>query len=233
MEDTEYRKLEGQLSGEEEFNYRPTTRHRGILKSPWLFTILAFCAGIIATLGASRLSFKMTSEWRDTDFLKPLGDVKVQFAYNDTFPGPPTLRSEYAWLDLLPNGLGAVQHDDLSGAIVTLGVFHQLHCLMELRHAIYNDWDGERHSKMAPHHTRHCLEYLRQSIMCNADTNLEARVVSESGVKETPGWDLKKCRDFGQILNWAEEWRAFDGKIPSQKKEIVDPEVLKGRVIRY
>jgi hypothetical protein len=104
---------------------------------------------------------------------------------------------------------------------------------MEIRHAIYDDWDGERHSKMTPHHNRHCLEYLRQSIMCNADTNLEARVISESGTKETPGWDLKKCRDYGQILNWAEEWRAFDGKIPSQKKEIVDPEALKGRIIRY
>jgi len=104
---------------------------------------------------------------------------------------------------------------------------------MELRHAIYDDWNEEPHSRMKPHHNRHCLEYLRQSIMCNADTNLESRVVSESGVKETPGWDLKKCRDFGQILSWAEEWRAFDGKIPSHKKEIVDPEVLKGRIIRY
>jgi hypothetical protein len=32
----------------------------------------------------------------------PPGDVKVQFQYDDTYPGPPTMESEYAWLDLLP-----------------------------------------------------------------------------------------------------------------------------------
>jgi hypothetical protein len=69
--------------------------------------------------------------------------------------------------------------------------------------------------------------------MCNADTNLEYRVVRESGVKETPGWDVKRCRDFDSVREWAQKWRAFDGKIPSQKKEITDPESLDGRVINY
>jgi len=26
----------------------------------------------------------------------------VLFEYNDTYPGPPTIESEYAWLDLIP-----------------------------------------------------------------------------------------------------------------------------------
>jgi hypothetical protein len=104
---------------------------------------------------------------------------------------------------------------------------------MALRHAVYDDWNETRHTRVTPHHSRHCLEYLRQSIMCNADTNIEQRVVSESGVKETPGWDVKRCRDFDKILSWAQEWRAFDGKIPSQKMEITDPGVLHGRVISY
>jgi hypothetical protein len=30
------------------------------------------------------------------------GNVKVQFQYNDAYPGPPTNESEYAWLALLP-----------------------------------------------------------------------------------------------------------------------------------
>jgi hypothetical protein len=69
--------------------------------------------------------------------------------------------------------------------------------------------------------------------MCNGDTNIEKRVVLESGEKFTPGWDIKHCRDFEQIRSWTQEWRAFDGKIPSQKKEIHDPNVLRGRVIIY
>ena len=69
--------------------------------------------------------------------------------------------------------------------------------------------------------------------MCNADTNVEHRVVGESGVKHTPGWDVKRCRDFDAARNWAQEWRAFDGKIPSTMQEITDPDVLRGRVIEY
>lgn len=86
---------------------------------------------------------------------------------------------------------------------------------------------------MTSHHNRHCLEYLRQSIMCNADTSVEYRVVGESGVKETPGWDVKRCRDFDAARKWAQEWRVFDGKVPSRKQEITDPDILQGRVIEF
>ena len=69
--------------------------------------------------------------------------------------------------------------------------------------------------------------------MCNVDTNIEYRVIREDGTKETPGWDVKRCRDFDAALKWAQEWRAFDGKIPSRQKEITDPDTLRGRVIDY
>jgi hypothetical protein len=36
---------------------------------------------------------------------EPDGNIKVQFQYNDTYPGPPTLESEWAWLALLPGKL--------------------------------------------------------------------------------------------------------------------------------
>jgi hypothetical protein len=55
----------------------------------------------------------------------------------------------------------------------------------------------------------------------------------ENGVKETPGWDVKRCRNFDAIVKWSQEWRAFDGKIPSQRAEINDPDILQGRVIVY
>lgn len=122
MEAIEYSKLETQASGETELAYTATTRRRGVLKYPWIIAILAFCAGIFATAGANRLyrGMKISPEKRETDwlskfrliirlrvmeliFLGPDGDFKVQLAYNDTFPGPPTMESEHAWLDLLPS----------------------------------------------------------------------------------------------------------------------------------
>lgn len=66
---------------------------------------------------------------------------------------------------------------------------------------VYDNWHGTRHSHMTSHHKLRCHEYLRQSIIYNADTNIEYRVVSESGAKEIPGWDVKRCRNFGTFPN--------------------------------
>lgn len=58
-------------------------------------------------------------------------------------------------------------------------------------------------------HVSHCLEYLRQSIMCSADSTLEP---AEDRVERFLGGGLQReCRDFGALKSWAEEWRAFDG----------------------
>ena len=55
---------------------------------------------------------------------------------------------------------------------------------------------------------RHCIDYLRQSLMCAADTNLE-RVDPKLG--GATGWGFeRRCRDIVRIRDWAEEWRASD-----------------------
>lgn len=122
MEDAEYSKLEAHASVEREFEYTRTTRRRRLFGSLWFIAIVAFCAGIFATIGLDKLYSSMTISptKRETDWLskfsamtnsrvmkliilEPDGNFKVQLAYNDTFPGPPTMKSEHAWLDLLPS----------------------------------------------------------------------------------------------------------------------------------
>lgn len=50
------------------------------------------------------------------------------------------------------------------------------------------------------HHSAHCFDYLRQSIMCNADTSLEGK--TEAG----PGWGSRhECTDYEALLEWANE----------------------------
>lgn len=54
-----------------------------------------------------------------------------------------------------------------------------------------------------PHHQAHCLEYLRQSILCSADTSLEGRgkhwkVENGYGTKHT-------CVDYAALTQWATE----------------------------
>lgn len=84
---------------------------------------------------------------------------------------------------------------------------------------------------MTDHHAKHCLEYIRQLVMCTADSNVERRVFYENEPNQNQGWGLHHCRDYNKLKDFAEEWRVWDGKTPSEKVSVTDPEVLKGRVI--
>jgi len=66
------------------------------------------------------------------------------------------------------------------------------------------------------HHTAHCFDYLRQSIMCNADTSLEGK--TEAG----PGWGSKhQCKDYDEVLAWANNHTVY-----KWKKNMPDEAVL-------
>jgi len=58
-------------------------------------------------------------------------------------------------------------------------------------------------------HTAHCFEYLRQSLMCSADSTVEPAGRRVGGFL---GWGFPRpCRDYGELKEWAERWRAFEG----------------------
>jgi len=54
-------------------------------------------------------------------------------------------------------------------------------------------------------HAESCFDYLRQSITCNADTNLEPMVPKL--YNEHTHWS-KRCRDIGSVWEWAEKWKS-------------------------
>ncbi|KAI9172797.1 Oxidase ustYa [Paramyrothecium foliicola] len=57
-------------------------------------------------------------------------------------------------------------------------------------------------------HMRHCFDYLRQTLMCAGDVTLEPVDPELGGVT---GWDnLRVCRDYDQIKQWAEMHRVSD-----------------------
>lgn len=59
-----------------------------------------------------------------------------------------------------------------------------------------------------PNHLRHCFDYLRQSLVCAADSNLESVDFELGGVT---GWSFQRtCRNFDHIKDWAEQWRSWD-----------------------
>jgi hypothetical protein len=62
----------------------------------------------------------------------------------------------------------------------------------------------EQNHRTSHHHIRHCFEYLRQSIICLADSNLEKLNYTSRGVS---GWQTERtCSDFEGLGHWADEW---------------------------
>ncbi|KXH44577.1 hypothetical protein CNYM01_09538 [Colletotrichum nymphaeae SA-01] len=54
-------------------------------------------------------------------------------------------------------------------------------------------------------HLNHCWDYLRQTIMCNADVTLEWRKYNE---QVGTGWGYQhQCKDWDAIIAWAEKYR--------------------------
>jgi hypothetical protein len=59
-------------------------------------------------------------------------------------------------------------------------------------------------------HITHCLSYLRQMVLCNADTTLEpgARVLLSDGRQTVRSWAhgvQHECRDWTEVMDWMAE----------------------------
>jgi hypothetical protein len=61
-----------------------------------------------------------------------------------------------------------------------------------------------------PDHVKHCFDYLRQALICAADSNLED-IQWVDGIAETTGWAGKRvCRDYEGLKDWTAKWRTTD-----------------------
>jgi hypothetical protein len=87
-------------------------------------------------------------------------------------------------------------------------------CQDILRHAFWASVDGtlemegsdlrDKNHRASHHHVRHCFEYLRQSLICLADSNLETMNYTERGIS---GWETKRtCANFEKLSKWADKW---------------------------
>jgi hypothetical protein len=90
------------------------------------------------------------------------------------------------------------------GPAYMMAVFHQLHCLSYVVAHYQQGYAGVQLTDDVAHHSAHCFDYLRQSILCAADTNLEGE--TEGG----PGWGSRhQCADYDAVLAWANEHSAM------------------------
>ncbi|PSS12323.1 hypothetical protein M430DRAFT_21419 [Amorphotheca resinae ATCC 22711] len=183
-----------------------------------------------------RKSAMPTPHFRDQGIYSPAQDEieykTVIFSsafgkHKSKYQGPPTDEVDALWDELynavgisridkksamqLPNRTAPIPGDE-DHYIVGLDVFHQLHCLNNLRKLVW----PERYQSLEQHagkpedyaehinHLDHCVDTLRQSLMCHSDISTlwwewipsSQRTLAHPDTTHT-------CRNFEKIWQWA------------------------------
>ncbi|KAH8884349.1 hypothetical protein GQ53DRAFT_880091 [Thozetella sp. PMI_491] len=90
-------------------------------------------------------------------------------------------------------------------SIYQIDVFHSLHCLYRIRTQLVSNettnlWISQEHpnGEGPDNHTLHCIDYIRQSLICHADITLQG-TEDFLHYSENSG---HQCKDYGAIMNW-------------------------------
>ena len=115
----------------------------------------------------------------------------LHYGYNSSDPS-----AELEWEKILdvPDGTGRT-HLGGEHRSFLLTFYHQLHCVFELHSALI-----DRNDKWAtPHHVNHCLQYLRQTLLCQGtDTLEEGDFMQRNYQSDRLGPELE-CHDWTEV----------------------------------
>lgn len=110
------------------------------------------------------------------------------------------------WSRGTPYGGGTYRIGPLNRTAVC-SLFHQLHCIRTLHTLLAKGSHGDA----SHHHAQHCLRYLREEILCDANTSLEPGDFTLSNFSEKRVEATYMCRDWNQVYNEVEHnwavWR--------------------------
>ncbi|CAI4212678.1 unnamed protein product [Parascedosporium putredinis] len=123
-----------------------------------------------ATFLDEHMLFNRTDTFRTLHNWIPLSSGYVRFDEKDSYDLPQPYITP---IDRYTEG---------PGYMVTL--YHQLHCLSYLVEHLQAGYSGARLTEEVAHHAAHCFDYIRQGIMCAADTTLEGQ--TEAGPAGAP-----------------------------------------------
>ncbi|TBU48060.1 hypothetical protein BD309DRAFT_1015905 [Dichomitus squalens] len=136
----------------------------------------------------------------------PISLPAIQTTLQSGEPGF-SLYADDDWATLFPASDGFT---DLGTAATTrtflVSMVHQLHCLDVFRVGFVTNRTGYSH------HVEHCLRYMLQIVLCNADTTLEA---DEAGMRGGR-WEhaaggvgsVHQCRDWRVLREYLDEHAA-------------------------
>ncbi|OCL07610.1 hypothetical protein AOQ84DRAFT_408592, partial [Glonium stellatum] len=137
----------------------------------------------------------------------------LSFSYNRTFAEAPSPETDAAWESIFPPHGGFFNDKEMAPTGASLAVYHQLHCLDGIRHAYYVLFDAvmegrnvtfyELDDYSTDWHTRHCLDFLRQMLMCNADLTIEEVDPSLGGIRGFGTGRQHECVVWEDVRAWS------------------------------
>ncbi|KAI9654979.1 MAG: hypothetical protein M1821_005732 [Bathelium mastoideum] len=159
----------------------------------------------------AHIEFEDRLEWADAHhpWNLPPGDA-LDNAWDDLLYGLNVRISteEMALINQTTTNRARVSGGGYAGA---MGIWHELHCINNLRKL--NHWEyygpkyGGKENKEAfgKGHTDHCLDMIRQSLMCRPDTDLYPFSWGEDGVPSAHVHSLtpKQCVKWDSLDTWA------------------------------
>ncbi|OCT45940.1 hypothetical protein CLCR_00494 [Cladophialophora carrionii] len=154
----------------------------------------------------------------------PTEVIQAVFADQHAFQMPGA-KGDRAWLNMFPKGDGRVKLRDaeMKTQIYDVAVVKQLECLAFLRHILI-DYSHEQHPlPREKSRAYHCLDHVRQAVLCAADTTLEPTTLQDGmaphddqaqryGHEATSGANvnlgaapLHTCKNWTAVKRWIEE----------------------------
>ncbi|KAI0022069.1 hypothetical protein F4780DRAFT_735450 [Xylariomycetidae sp. FL0641] len=140
-------------------------------------------------------------------------DVDERWEYISRVGDTMISRDEMLDLGLNPDiSLAITDPEGKPGYRVAIEVFHQLHCLNLLRQHVYKDhYAPMGGDTAAPHkdlegHLDHCIDALRQFVMCQGDVGVFSFNYPFNDGDPWPDYSTPHtCRNFESIRTWAVE----------------------------
>lgn len=98
-------------------------------------------------------------------------------------------------------------NDAKGGYLATLDVFHEIHCLNEIRKQVYRDDYPDWHFEHAQlDHVDHCLDIILQGVMCHGDITLQTFTWKDDYRWPWPNFNMEhECKSWDSITEWASQ----------------------------
>ncbi|KAL9124977.1 MAG: hypothetical protein Q9217_005756 [Psora testacea] len=158
------------------------------------------------------------SYWRGFDCVPDIETGVKEFRYNGTFGEATSKTSNAAWEALFPSHGGFFRHPDLAPERSAFSVFHQLHCLKGLKDNYWQLHSGNGQARVHDSqimedippeaHVRHCIDLIRNSLICRPDLTVETKNEELGGV--TGFGTLHQCIDWNAVVAWTSKWETYE-----------------------